>query len=125
MTDRTEIFTDGSYNDQTDTGGWAAVVFRKTSGQQTGTTNQEMELRAIVEAVKMAEGPTTIVSDHEGIVGLAQAGRTPRWSTDVWNELYAAAAGKYVTYEWRRRDQSFGQRLAHQLARDAVKGRGA
>ena len=77
MTDRTEIHTDGSYNDRTDTGGWAAVVFRHTSGQQTGTTNQEMELRAIVEAVKMAEWPTTVVSDHEGIVGIARRGITP------------------------------------------------
>jgi ribonuclease HI len=74
MTDRSEIFTDGSYNDQADRGGWAAVRLRYISGQQTGTTNQEMELRAVVEAVKMAEGLTTVVCDHEGIVGLAQRG---------------------------------------------------
>lgn len=123
MTDRTEIFTDGSYNDQTNSGGWAAVVFRKTSGQQSGTTNQEMELRAIVEAVKMAEGPTSVICDHEGIVSIANRGMTPRWSSDVWNELYSAANGKDISYEWRGRSQSFGQRLAHQLAREAARGR--
>ncbi|MBP3959921.1 hypothetical protein J8F10_32150 [Gemmata sp. G18] len=114
---RTEIFTDGSYNDHTDSGGWEAVVFRHTSGQQTGTTNQEMEPRAIVESVKMAEGPTTVVSDHEGIVGIIQRGMTPRWSPDVWGGLYAATEGKDVDFVWQRRDQSFGQRLAHQFAR--------
>ena len=82
-----------------------------------------MELRAILEAVRMAEGPTTVVSDHEGIVGCAQRGMTPRWSADLWNELYAAAAGKDVQFEWRRRDQSLGSRLANQLARAAAKGR--
>lgn len=82
-----------------------------------------MELRAIAEAVKMAEWPTTVVSDHEGIVGIAQRGMTPRWSPDVWKEFYEAASGKDIEFVWRRRDQSFGQRLAHQLAREAARGR--
>jgi hypothetical protein len=38
-------------------------------------------------------------------------------------ELYAATAGKDVEFAWWKRDQSLGQRLANQLARDAAKGR--
>lgn len=123
MTTRTEIFTDGSYNDQTKQGGWAAVTVRSSSGQQNPTTSYEMELRALVEAAKMAEGPCTLVSDHEGIIGVAQRGMSPRMCRPVWDELYAATAGKDVEFEWRRRDQSLGQRLANQLARDAARGR--
>jgi ribonuclease HI len=53
---RTEILTDGSRVDQTGNGGWAAVIIRTASGQQPKATRQEMELRAMIEAVKMAEG---------------------------------------------------------------------
>ncbi len=123
MTARTEIHTDGSYNDQTGTGGWAAVVTRTASGRHTGTSSYEMELRAMVEAVKMADGPCTVVSDYDGLVRTAQAGMTPEKCKPIWQELYAAAAGKDVAFAWRRRDQSLGSRLAHQLARDAARGR--
>jgi ribonuclease HI len=51
----TEIFTDGSRVDQTGNGGWAAVIIRTASRQRPKATSQEMELRAMIEAVKMAE----------------------------------------------------------------------
>jgi ribonuclease HI len=123
MTERTEIFTDGTFNDQTRVGGWSAVITRTSSGKQADTSSYEMELRALVEAVKMAEGPCTAISDYEGMIRTAQQGKTPETCKAVWGELYAATAGKDVSFEWRRRDQSLGSRLAHQLARDAAKGR--
>lgn len=123
VTNRAEIFTDGSFNDQTGTGGWAAVIARTMSGLQAGTSSYEMELRALVEAVKMADGPCTVISDYEGLIRTAQQGKTPDTCKTVWDELYAATAGKDVTFEWRRRDNGLGSRLAHQLARDAAKGR--
>lgn len=119
---RSEIFTAGSFNDQADRGGWAAVILHTFSGQQTGTSSQEMELRAMGEAVKVAEGPCTVVCDHEGIVKIAQQGKVPQFCKAVWEELYAAMAGQDVAFEWRKRDQTLGSRLAHQLARDAAKG---
>lgn len=123
MTARTEIHTDGTFNDQTGIGGWAAVIACTSSGRQEGTSSYEMELRGIVEAVKLADGPCTIVSDHEGIIGLARDGRTPRMCRPLWEELYAAARDKDIRFEWKKRDQSLGSRLAHQLARDAARGR--
>jgi hypothetical protein len=80
--------------------------------RQTVTSSYEMELRALVEAVKMAEGPCRVISDHEGLTGITQQGRTPRYCQPVWQELHAAAAGKVVVFEWRKRDQSLGSRLA-------------
>ena len=121
MTARTEIFTDGSFNDRTGTGGWAAVVVRTSFGRQTGVSSYEMDLRALVEAVKLAEGPCTVISDFERIVHTARHGKTSETCKAVWEELYAAMAGKDVTFEWRKLDQSLGSRLAHQLAREAVK----
>ena len=123
MADRSDIFTDGSFNDQSRTGGWAAVIARTSSGRQADTSSYEMELRALVEAVKMADGPCTIISDYEGLIRTVQQSKTPESCKTVWGELYAAIAGKDVTFEWRRRDNGLGSRLAHQLARDAAKGR--
>jgi ribonuclease HI len=60
MSARTEIFTDGSRNDQTGAGGWAAVVVRTSSGREADASSYAMELRALVEAVKLAEGPCTV-----------------------------------------------------------------
>ena len=34
-TDRADIYTDGSFNDQTRTGGWTAVIARTSSGKAT------------------------------------------------------------------------------------------
>ncbi|QJW98392.1 hypothetical protein FTUN_5982 [Frigoriglobus tundricola] len=123
MAERTEIQTDGTFNNQTGIGGWAAVIARTSSGRQEGTSAYEMELKALVEAVKMVPGPCTVDSDHEGIIGLAHDGRAPRMCRPLWDELYAAAAGKDIVFEWKKRDQTLGSRLAHQLARDAEKGR--
>jgi hypothetical protein len=121
-TARTKIHADGRFNDQTKEGGWAAVVARARPPDGRPEHRAARWSRGRwVEAVKLAEGPCTVISDHEGLIGIARQGRT-RYCQPVRRELYAAAAGKDVTFEWRRRDQSLGSRLAHQLARDAAKG---
>ena len=53
---RTEVLIDGSRVDQTGNGGCAAVIIRTASGQQPNATSREMELRAMMEVVKVAEG---------------------------------------------------------------------
>jgi ribonuclease HI len=121
MTVRTEIFTDGSRNDQNGAGGWAAVAVRTSSGREADTSSYAMELRALVEAVKLADGPCTVICDYDGMVCTARHGRTPEICKPLWNELYTAMVGKDVEFEWRPRSQSLGQRLAHQFARDAAR----
>lgn len=115
---RTEIFTDGCRSDHG--GGWAAVMLRTSSGRQPTGTSNDMELRALLEAVKMADGPTTIISDLHGIVRTAQQRKVPEWSRALWEELYAAAEGKDISFEWRKRSQTIGQQIAHRLAKEAA-----
>jgi ribonuclease HI len=78
VTDRIEIRTDGTFNNQTGVGGWAAVVARTSTGRQEGRSSYEMELCALIEAAKIADGPCTIVTDHKGIIGVANRSMTPR-----------------------------------------------
>jgi hypothetical protein len=54
-------------------------------GQQTGGSSQEMELRALVEAVKMAEGPRTVVSG----LSVLKMHSLPRSSRVAWSFLSA------------------------------------
>lgn len=69
----------------------------------------------------MVEGPCTVINDYEWLVKNAQQGKTEPTCQPLWEELYAAAAGKDIEYAWRKRDQTLGSRLAHQLARDAAR----
>ncbi|MBP3955636.1 hypothetical protein J8F10_10120 [Gemmata sp. G18] len=48
------------------------MTTRAASGRQDGTSSYEMELRALVEAVKIADGPCTVVSDYDGLIRTAQ-----------------------------------------------------
>jgi ribonuclease HI len=99
------------------------LVIRTASGKQANTSSHEMELRALIEAAELANGPCTIISDHEGIVRIARQEREPHHFKQLWQELYATIGDKEVMFEWQRRGESLGQRLGHQLARDAAKRR--
>lgn len=119
---RQTIHTDGSFSDATGAGGWAAVVLNTRTGRQTGGDSYAMELRAVVEAVKMADGPCTVVTDSQVIPRQIATGAVPRKCPELWRELYAAFRGKDVRVEWHRRAGTHGQRLAHELARAAARG---
>lgn len=57
MTPRVEIFTDGACSGNPGIGGWGALLRHKTtekelSGGELNTTNNRMELMAVIEALK-------------------------------------------------------------------------
>ncbi len=59
------IYTDGACSGNPGPGGWAAVIPLKTNniilrGGKAQTTNNEMELRAVIEALKAIDSPDTI-----------------------------------------------------------------
>lgn len=60
------------------------------------------------------EGTCTVISDSEGDIGFAEQGRMPRNCQPVWQELYAAMAGKDVEFVSRVRGRA--------AARDAPRG---
>src|SRR6187549_1935456 len=66
------ITADGSWDYKTRRGGWAAVLrfgtaFREISGAEADTTNNRMELRAMLEAVRALKEPcvVTLRSDSD------------------------------------------------------------
>lgn len=112
----TEVFTDGSRIGG-GAGGWAWAVSdgREAFGSEGDTTNQRMELRAVLEAVRSLDGPMTVVSDSAYVVncflndwwmtwvanGWISSSRKPVANKDLWEPLVLLVAQRGdVSFRW-------------------------
>jgi ribonuclease HI len=105
----TVVYTDGACLGNPGPGGWAWAVpgGRFASGAEALTTNQRMEVRAVLDAVSTLEGPLEVVSDSTYVVncfrdrwwegwlrrGWRNASGKPVANRDLWEplvELYRA-----------------------------------
>ena len=70
MAERTIVYTDGACLGNPGKGGWAWLVpdGPYASGAEQHTTNQRMELTAVLEALKTVEGPVEVISDSAYVV---------------------------------------------------------
>ena len=117
------IFTDGACESNPGPGGWAAILtaagHRKVlSGGVRHTTNNRMELRAVIDGLKALkkEGQrVTIVTDSQYVAQAVTAGWLEKWAsrgfkkadgfrenTDLWIELRALLRRHAVRFEWIR-----------------------
>lgn len=74
----TRAYTDGACRGNPGPGGWAWAVEGGAwaSGHDEDTTNQRMEIRAVLEAVGAIDGPLVVVSDSTYVVNC--------WRDDWW-----------------------------------------
>ena len=109
------IWTDGACLGNPGPGGWAIVLeqggvqVKTRSGSAAETTNNAMELRAVLAALEIAEPGTQIISDSKYVVdgvGKWLAG----WRSDGWK----TSAGTTIA------NLELWQRLDRALDRDAV-----
>ena len=61
----------------------------------------------------LPDDPCLIFSDQAGGVCIAQQRRVPRHCRATLEEHYAATTVKDAAFDWKRRDQTLGQRIAH------------
>lgn len=118
------IYTDGACKHQGTPyakGGWGVVFFNKERPEEyqtrsgkgpVGTTNNRMELQAVIEALKIFqdEKPYRLVinSDSEYVVKGAsiwskkwiQNGFKKIKNVDLWQELLVLAKGNYIKWQW-------------------------
>jgi ribonuclease HI len=113
------VYTDGACRGNPGPGGWAWASSKEHfgSGAEAHTTNQRMEIKAVIEALKAcADDPIEIVSDstyvtkcfldrwHEGWLrrGWKNTQGQPVANRDLWEELFALVltGGRTVTFTW-------------------------
>jgi ribonuclease HI len=115
-----DIYTDGACRGNPGPGGWAAVLStgereKEISGAQLQTTNNRMELQAVIEALQALKRPVQVrlYTDSQyvrrGILewlpqwkarGWKTADRKPVKNQDLWQLLEAAAARHRIEWHW-------------------------
>lgn len=113
----TTIFTDGACSGNPGPGGWAWAIeggaFK--SGADPATTNQRMELKAVLDALQSNDGPVEIVSDSTYVVncfrdkwyagwlkrGWVNSKKQPVANRDLWEPLIDnVLQRKNVQFRW-------------------------
>ena len=114
----TVVFTDGACAGNPGRGGWAWAVAPAGephgSGGAAHSTNQRMELQAVLEALKSLPGQLTIVSDSTYVVhcfrdrwwvkwkanGWKNSQKQPVANTDIWMPLVELVIERQPTFRW-------------------------
>ncbi len=120
MSSVVEIYTDGACRGNPGPGGWAALLSsggrdKELSGAERATTNNRMELRAVIEALAALKRPVQVrlYTDSQyvrrGILewlpqwkarGWKTASRQPVKNQDLWQALEAQAAQHTIEWHW-------------------------
>ena len=135
----TIVYTDGACSHNPGPGGWAWLVPDEefAAGAAARTTNQRMELTAVLEALQTFDGPTHIVSDSTYVVncfrdgwwknwlarGWRNARREPVANRDIWEPLVDIVRDRTtVTFEWvKAHNGDHYNDLVDRLAVDATR----
>jgi ribonuclease HI len=117
-----DIYTDGACKGNPGPGGWGALLVmgeheKEMFGGELGTTNNRMELKAVIEALNALTRPCEVVVHtdsqyvQKGISewihgwkarGWKTAAREPVKNADLWQALDAAQARHRVEWRWVR-----------------------
>lgn len=135
--EKIDIYTDGSCLGNPGPGGWAAVIFRHDgeitlSGGQRDTTNNRMEMTAVVRALEWVHAnfdkndrprvDITIFSDSRLIIQTFNQGWNRKANLDIWSELDRLRAWLNITWTWvKAHDTNPHNNLADELAQKAAR----
>lgn len=86
-----QIFTDGACKGNPGPGGWGAVLrYKETdkeiSGGEAVTTNNKMELTAVIKALEMLKEPCKVYlySDSQYVCNALKLGWAKKWKQNNW-----------------------------------------
>ena len=141
--DEVTIYTDGACSGNPGPGGWGAILMYKDikkeiSGGQKNTTNNVMELTAVIEALKLLKHPciVSVYSDSAYVVNAflqkwivnwqknnwKTSGKEDVKNKELWQELITLTNTHKVTFIKVKghADNEFNNRC-DELARNAIK----
>ena len=140
--EKVTIYTDGACSGNPGPGGWGAILMYKgnkkeISGGKKNTTNNEMELTAVIEALKMLKFPCQVdlYSDSAYVVNAflqnwignwvknnwKTSSKEPVKNQELWKELYELTKTHQVKFIKVKghSDNEFNNRC-DELARNAI-----
>lgn len=86
-----DIFTDGACSGNPGPGGWGAILRyngheKELSGGEKQTTNNRMEMLAVIEALKALKEPCeiTLTSDSQYVCNAISKGWAKKWKKNNW-----------------------------------------
>jgi ribonuclease HI len=141
MTETVYIFTDGACKGNPGPGGWGAVlrfkdVEKRLHGGEAATTNNRMELTAVIKALESLTRPCQVrlTTDSQyvknGITGWINNWKRNGWRTaskqpvknvDLWQALDAEVARHQVAWAWVKGHSGHPENeLADQLANQGI-----
>jgi ribonuclease HI len=139
-----EVFTDGACLGNPGPGGWGAILRYQTtekeiSGYSPDTTNNRMELTAVVEALSALKEKcrVTVYTDsrylRDGITSWIQRWKRNGWKTaaktavknqDLWEALDRICQKHQIEWRWVKGHAGHPENeRADELARDAIQKR--
>ncbi len=138
---RVEIYTDGACRGNPGPGGWGALLIagdRRTTmhGGTAETTNNRMELTAVIEALNALNGKrqVTLYTDSKYVLdginswidgwkarGWKTAARKPVKNQDLWQALDSARARHDIDWKWvKGHAGNPGNEAADELANQGI-----
>ena len=116
-----ELFTDGACSGNPGKGGWGAILRymgheKEISGGEMETTNNRMELTAVIQGLSMLKEPCSVrlTSDSKYVIdaitkgwvygwqrnGWRKADRKPALNVDLWEQLLPLLERHQVEFVW-------------------------
>jgi ribonuclease HI len=124
--DKVEIFTDGACKGNPGVGGWGALMVageahKELFGGELNTTNNRMELKAVIEGLSTLKRPSRVELFTDSVyVGKGLMEYMPKWKANCWLRKEGT---KFVPLKneelWRKLDELLGK---HQLKYTRVAG---
>ncbi len=139
--DEVIIYTDGACSSNPGPGGWGALLVcdgreRELSGGDAATTNNRMEMMAVIEALNVLKKPVRAVvyTDSQYVQkgisewihgwkrkGWKTAGGDPVKNVDLWKALDEAARVHEIEWKWVKGHAGHPENeRVDRLARDAI-----
>ena len=136
-----DIYTDGACRGNPGPGGWGALLIngereRELSGAESATTNNRMELLAVIKALRALKRRVSarVYTDSQYVrLGMTEwltgwkargwrtADRKPVKNQDLWEQLDELAAGHEIEWHWVKGHSGVpGNERCDQLANAAI-----
>ena len=136
-----DIYTDGACRGNPGPGGWGALLIngereRELSGAESATTNNRMELLAVIKALRALKRRVSarVYTDSQYVrLGMTEwltgwkargwrtADRKPVKNQDLWEQLDELAAGHDIEWHWVKGHSGVpGNERCDQLANAAI-----